>query len=202
MRRVRTKVRTTRCAPRAASGAKEISAGAAANGNVSRALKVSDLNTLLLDLQLPFGQVAQVKVRLKTTVAGNQTTLFSEVKNFSATPYNACLPPGGIEWGIVGPAADGWPGPPSTDRNMPYVCGGVNAYVLRTALTAGPFKFRANRDWGVNLGGPSTNLAGVTTLALNGPDMVIATAGMYTVKLTVTLNAMGVVTGGTVSVTP
>lgn len=189
------------------SAPKEISAGAVATGNVTRVLTVGELNTALLDLMLPFGQVAQVKVRLKTVAAGNQTPLYSEVKTFSATPYNACIPPGNFDWGVVGPAADGWPGPPTTDRSMPYVCGGVNAYEFRTALTAGEFKFRADRAWAVNLGaatGAVTAVSPGTPLPMSpgGGNFSIATAGVYTIRLAVTLNAMGAVTGGTVTITP
>ena len=186
------------------SAPREFNAGAAASGTVSRALTTQELNTQLLELMLPFGQVAQVKVRLKTVVGGNQAPLFSEAKTFTVTPYNACVAPGTFSWGLVGPAADGWPGPPTTDRELPYVCGGVNAFVLRTTLTAAAFKFRANRDWGTNLGGGPFAVGTPITLTPNGPDLTIpaAAAGTYNVKLVVTLSAAGAVTGGTLTVTP
>lgn len=195
------------------SAPKEFNAGAAANGVVSRAVKTGELNTTLLDMMLPFGQVAQVKVRLKTMVGGNQAPLYSEAKAFSVTPYNACVAPGTFSWGLVGPAADGWPGPPTTDRELPYVCGTTNAFFLRTTLTANnpgtdnKLKFRANRDWATNLGAATSAVTPVVigtpmTLSLGGGDLTLPTAGTYNVKLVVTLSAAGAVTGGTLTVTP
>ncbi len=196
------------------SAPKEFSAGAAADGTVSRAVKTGELNTVLLDMMLPFGQVAQVKVRLKTVVGGNQAPLFSEAKTFTVTPYNACVAPGTLPWGIVGPAADGWPGPPTTDRNIPYVCGTTNAFLLRTTLTIGAslgttnkLKLRANRDWTVNLGAATSAVTPIVIgtrmpLSLGGGDLLIPTEGTYNVKLEVTLNSMGAVTGGFLTVTP
>jgi hypothetical protein len=177
---------------------KEIGAGSGSASSL--AIKTVDLNKTLLALGLPFAQTGQVEVRLKTFVAGNLPVLYSAVTPLSATPYDECTAPTADSWGLVGPAGDGWPGATATDRALKYDCN-VQAYVLRTTLNAGAFKFRANQDWATNLGGPTGNLQNVP-LALNGPDMTIATPGTYTVKLVVTLDAAGKTTGGTLSVTP
>lgn len=178
---------------------KEISGGAGTASSL--AIKTVDLNKTLLSLGLPFAQPGQVDVRLKTFVAGNLPMLYSSTATLTATPYDECSAPNADSWGLVGPAGDGWPGATATDRALKYDCK-EQAYVLKnTALNAGPFKFRANKDWGTNLGGPTGTLQNIS-LALNGPDLAIATAGTYTVKLVVTLDAAGKTTGGTLSVIP
>jgi len=169
-------------------------------------IKTADLNKTLLALNLPFGQAARVDVRLKTTVAGNLAPLYSATSTLTATPYDECSAPGTDSWALVGPAGDGWPGSPSpvTDRVLPYNCK-ENAFVLRTALNAGDFKFRANKDWGTNLGALAKGLTpGATPVdqKLNGEDMTITTAGTYTIKLKVTLDAAGKSVGATVTITP
>ncbi|WP_310397966.1 SusE domain-containing protein [Hymenobacter sp.] len=169
----------------------------------SLALKTVDLNTVLLALDLPFGQSAQVDVRLKTFVANNIATLFSATSTLTAAPYDNCVAPSTDTWGLVGPAGDGWPGATATDRTMTYDCK-ARAYVLRTTLNAGDFKFRRNKDWAVNLGAltkPITPGAASTPLKLSGEDMTITTPGTYTIKLAVNVSA-GAVTGGTLTVVP
>lgn len=173
----------------------------AAPGSSSVVLKTVDLNTALLALKLPFGQAAKVDVRLKTFVAGNIAPLYSATTTLMATPYDNCVAPSTDAWGLVGPAGDGWPGATATDRTMPYSCTD-NAYVLRMPLNAGKFKFRANKDWATNLGGPVGSLSSGVPLTLSGPDLEVATAGTYTVKLVVTLDAMGKASGGTVTLLP
>lgn len=167
----------------------------------SLAIITQKLNSALLGLDFPFGQVARVDVRLKTFVAGNRETLYSATSNLSATPYDECVAPTVDTWGLVGPAGDGWPGATDTDRTMPYSCT-ARGYVLRMALNAGPFKFRANKAWGMNLGGVTGNYGQGVALTPSGPDLVIATAGTYTVKLEVTYDATGKATAGKVTLTP
>lgn len=178
----------------------EVAAGSAAAASL--AIKVGELNAKLLALNFPFGQPARVDVRLKTFVAGNLDLLYSAPTTLTATPYDECVPPTADTWGLVGPAGDGWPDAANvTDRTMPYNCT-EGAYVLRMPLNAGPFKFRANRDWGTNLGGVTGNYASGVSLTLSGPDLVVATAGTYTVKLFVTLDpATGKAASGRVVLT-
>ncbi|GAA4047383.1 hypothetical protein GCM10022409_37060 [Hymenobacter glaciei] len=180
---------------------KEIDGGAVSASSLS--IKTVDLNKTLLALGLPFGQSGQVDVRLKTFVAGNLPTLYSPTMQLAATPYDECTAPSSDTWGLVGPAGDGWPGGTATDRMLKWDCN-VNAYVLRTALNVGDFKFRKDKDWAVNLGAltkPLTPGTAPTTLKLNGEDMTITTAGTYTITLKPVGTGTGV-TGATLTVTP
>ena len=181
---------------------KEIDGGTSTSSSV--AIKTIDLNKTLLALGLPFAQSGQVDVRLKTFVAGNLPVLYSSAMKLSATPYDECSAPNADTWGLVGPAGDGWPsGATATDRELKWSCT-ENAYVLRTALNAGDFKFRKDKDWGVNLGAltkPLTPGTAPTTLKPGGEDMTITTPGTYTIKLTVVGSGAGV-TAGTLTVTP
>ncbi len=76
-------------------------------------------------------------------------------------------------WGIIGSAtADGW----SSDQNMSWnAVGGV--FTATINLVAGEIKFRANDDWGYNLGG---SLTGLTE---GGDNIAVAEAGNYTITL-------------------
>ena len=76
-------------------------------------------------------------------------------------------------WGIIGGAtAGGW----DSDQNMTWDA--VNGVFKATlALTAGEIKFRANDDWGYNLGG---SLTGLTE---GGDNISVAAAGNYTITL-------------------
>ena len=179
----------------------EVDGGAVAASSL--ALKTSKLNAILLSLGLPDSQSGRVDVRLKTFVAGNLPTLYSSTMQLTATPYDECTPPNADNWGLVGPAGDGWPGATATDRTLKWDCK-ANAYVLRTMLNAGDFKFRKDKDWGVNLGAltkPLTPGTAPTTLKPNGEDMTITTPGTYTIKLTIVGSGAGV-TAGTLTVTP
>lgn len=79
-------------------------------------------------------------------------------------------------WGVIG---DATPGGWSTDTNMTW---DATNKVLKVTLnlTVGSVKFRANDDWGLNLGG--TNFA---ALSQGGDNIPIATAGSYTLTLDV-----------------
>jgi hypothetical protein len=169
----------------------------------SAALNVYELNRNLLLLKAPVRQSAQFDARLKTVVAGNISPIYSATKTFTATPYEKCLPPNSDTWALVGPAGNGWPsGTPATETgiSLKWDCI-LNAYTARVPLNAGAFKFRKDKAWAINLGGPSGNFAQGVALTLNGSDMTIATAGTYTVKLVVAGSGTGV-TGGTVTIVP
>jgi len=78
-------------------------------------------------------------------------------------------------WGVIG---DATPGGWGSDTNMTWDA--VNSVLKVTLnLTVGAFKFRANDDWAVNLGG---NLTGLTQ---DGANIPITVAGNYTITLDV-----------------
>lgn len=180
---------------------REISGGAASSSSL--VIRTVDLNSALLFLGLPFGQSGRVDIRLKTFVAANLPIQYSSTLQLTATPYDECVAPNADTWGLVGPAGDGWPGATATDRELKWNCT-ANAYVLRTTLGVGDFKFRQNQAWTVNLGAltkPIVPGATPITLKTNGEDMSVAVAGTYTVKLTVVGSGSNV-TAGTLTVTP
>lgn len=97
-------------------------------------------------------------------------------------------------WSIIG---DATPGGWGSDTDMKYINDGKESWRITLNLKSGPFKFRMNHDWAVNLGGG-------TSLTLGGADINVATAGNYTITLTVnnpdpTLAATAV-TGGTYTI--
>lgn len=78
-------------------------------------------------------------------------------------------------WGVIG---DATPGGWNTDTNMTW---DATAKVLKVTLnlTAGSYKFRANDDWAVNVGGS------LTALTQDGANLSVAAAGNYTITLNV-----------------
>lgn len=172
-------------------------------GTVAGATPVTtaQLVNIFSSLGYPFNSASQVDVRVVASVGAAVASSISSVVTLTGTPVPLCIPNTVGNWGIVGPAANGWPGTPPNDRMMTYDCY-TQTFSLRTTLTAGPMKFRANQDWGTNLGGSGSNFASGVALTPGGADLNITTPGTYTVTLTVTTNATGVVNGGTVTLKP
>lgn len=82
-------------------------------------------------------------------------------------------------WGIIGPAqAGGW----DTDTDMVWNAED-ESWTATVELVADEFKFRANDDWGINVGGSFDNLT------QDGGNMKVTEAGTYEVKLYLTRSA-------------
>lgn len=80
-----------------------------------------------------------------------------------------------LHWGVIGSAtAGGW----DTDTDLEHV-GGKGSYSFKGSVSfaAGEYKFRANDDWGINLGGELNNLY------QDGPNLQISASGTYQVEL-------------------
>ncbi|GGG41383.1 SusE domain-containing protein [Hymenobacter glacieicola] len=136
-------------------------------------LTVEALNQSLNTLGLPNGVATDVDVRLKAYVAANTPT-YSPTVTLKATPYKVCIAPTTDKWSIIGPAGVDW----STDVPLTYDCD-TKTYVLTRTLNAGEFKFRKNNDWAGNLGGDGAG----DKLKVDGANIAVATAGMYTISL-------------------
>jgi hypothetical protein len=172
-------------------------------GNVAGAtsLTTSQLVNIFTSLGYPFNAASQVDVRVVASVGAAVAPLVSSAITLTGTPVPLCIPNAYGDWGMVGPAADGWPGSTPTDRMLTYDCY-TQTFSLRTTLTAGALKFRANKDWATNLGGTGTNYSAGVPLTPGGSDLNITTPGTYTVTLAITTNASGTITGGTVTLKP
>ena len=79
-------------------------------------------------------------------------------------------------WGIIGPAqAGGW----DSDTDMTWNAAD-ESWTATIELAADEFKFRANDDWGINVGGSFEDLA------QDGGNLKVTEAGTYEVKLFLT----------------
>jgi hypothetical protein len=79
------------------------------------------------------------------------------------------------DWGLIGSAtAGGW----DSDENLTYDAA-TGLWTLTTDLSAGEVKFRANDDWGINLGDDGAD--GI--LEYDGANIPIAQSGTYTITL-------------------
>jgi hypothetical protein len=165
------------------------------------ALTTAQLVNIFSSLGYPFNAASQVDVRVVASVGAAAPSSVSPVITLTGTPVPLCIANTYGEWGMVGPAANGWPGTPPNDRMMTYDCY-TQTFSLRTTLTAGALKFRADKDWATNLGGTGTNFSAGVPLTLGGNDLNITTPGTYTVTLTLTTNAGGGIIGGTVTLKP
>ncbi len=79
-------------------------------------------------------------------------------------------------WGIIGAATPGgW------DNSTPLTYNtSTKKWEGTVVMTAGPYKFRANNAWSINLGGDND---GNDYMNYDGPDLTNAAAGTYTVVL-------------------
>ncbi|QKG55899.1 SusE domain-containing protein [Hymenobacter sp. BRD128] len=156
-------------------------------------LTTAQLVKVFTNLGYTYNSTSQVDARVVATV-GNASApqQASPVVTITGTPTPLCVANTfGGSWSLIGPAGDGW----SSDRALTYDCY-TQTFTLRSALNAGEFKFRANNDWSVNLGG-NGDLSKGAALTTNGPNLSIATAGTYTITLSVNTDASGAVVGGT-----
>lgn len=87
-----------------------------------------------------------------------------------------CVP---TSWGVVGPAQVGENDPWNHDTDMTYDKDN-ECWTVTMALNADLFKFRANDDWGINVGGS------VDDLVQDGDNLSVPEAGTYTIKLYLT----------------
>lgn len=79
------------------------------------------------------------------------------------------------DWGLIGSATpDGW----NSDQNMTFDPA-ANKWTITLNLVAGEIKFRANDDWGINMGDTGLN----KSLEYNGDNIPIADPGNYTIDL-------------------
>ncbi|AXT53539.1 SusF/SusE family outer membrane protein [Aquimarina sp. BL5] len=89
------------------------------------------------------------------------------------------------EWALVGGATPlGWPaggteGVPGNDHDMTYDAT-TQVWTITINLSAGEFKFRANDDWALNLGGDAGNDG---SMDFNGPNLSVDADGTYLVTL-------------------
>lgn len=91
--------------------------------------------------------------------------------DLSGSPYTYNLTK--TDWGLIGDAtAGGW------DNSTPMTYNpDTKVWTVKTTLSAGSFKFRANNGWDINLGGALSNLT------YGGDNISVAEAGEYVVTL-------------------
>lgn len=119
------------------------------------------------------------------------STFSSEIIQGEGTNFNAAAPAfyyivadvatGGLTvtattWGLIGDATPGgW------DADTPMTYNATDAtWTVQTELVPGKFKFRANADWAINLGGAIDNLTA------DGADIAVEEAGNYTITVYMT----------------
>lgn len=177
--------------------------------SLSKSFSVKELNDVYnaLDCNLPAQPappaaplMVALDVRVKANVGDAVPTAMSVVKPITANPYPDFVAPSHT-WGLVGPAADGWPGATNTDRTLTYDCR-TRSYNIRTVLNPGAFLLRMDQAWATKLTGTGDFSKGIT-LATSGADMVwTGPAGTYNMKLEVNYNAAGGVVDGKLTITP
>ena len=79
------------------------------------------------------------------------------------------------DWGLIGSATpNGW----DSDQNMTYDPA-TNKWTITLDLVAGEVKFRANDDWGINLGDDGAN----KSLEYGGANIAVPDPGNYAIEL-------------------
>ncbi|SFP97539.1 SusE domain-containing protein [Hymenobacter arizonensis] len=148
----------------------------------TKSVTVGELNSGLINLGITPGVATSVFVRVAAVVGTDAQTFVSAPVPMTVTAYTVCLPPNADVWSIIGTAGVDW----NTDVPLTYNCD-TRTYDLTRTLNAGEFKFRKNAQWNVNnvatnYGANARNSGGTGTLVLDGPNIVIPTTGMYTLK--------------------
>ncbi|WP_071595234.1 SusE domain-containing protein [Hymenobacter aerophilus] len=156
--------------------ARTISVGTA----TTHTLTVSELNGIYSDLKQPAGTASELEVRLQSVLQGNAAMMMSDPTAIKATPYESRELPKDA-WAIIGDATpNGW----GTETPMTYDFD-RKVWTITLPLTTAYYKFRANNDWGLNLGalsdGDATKTAG--PLKEGGSNIKVSEAGTYTVTL-------------------
>ena len=146
---------------------------------------VDEVNTALLGLGLPIGELATVYVRVVATINDHVEALSSEAMTFKTTPYETIYPV------IYVPGAyQGWSPGAEVGRLYSYGFNSVYEGILRIVETAdnnGEFKLTPEASWDEAWGGSLTlegkNYSGTT----DGGDNFKVEPGTY--KLKVDVNA-------------
>ncbi len=139
------------------------------------AIKNSELNSKLLELEAEDGVPVDLDVRVKAQF-NDDTAVYSETLPLTVTPYESVLDLS-TNWGVVGSATpNGWNGP-----DLPfYQTGTPDVYVAYVTLRDGEIKFRQDNQWTVNYGDDGAD----GTLDPNGANIPVS-AGTY--KITIDL---------------
>jgi len=105
-----------------------------------------------------------------STTGGDISSISAGAKELVADLNANTLTITPLVWGVIGNSIPGsnW----NIDTDMKFINDGKGAWKLTIPMTAGAFKFRKNHDWGTSIGD-------------NGGDIVVTTAGTYTITLTV-----------------
>ncbi|WP_117879461.1 SusE domain-containing protein [Aureibaculum luteum] len=148
---------------------------------LQKSLTVSQLNAILLKLELEEGTPADVEVKVIAEL-GDYNGVESSALVLNASVYQDKLDLS-TTWGVVGSATvNGWNGP-----DVPfYTTSTADVYVAYTTLTDGDIKFRQNNSWespNVNYGDDNAD----GSLEEGGTDIAV-TSGTY--KITLNLSAL------------
>jgi hypothetical protein len=88
-------------------------------------------------------------------------------------------------WGVIGDGSPQGNWDADVDMTANGFTDGVTTYTVTGDFTTSGWKFRANDDWAINVGGDLENLT------LDGANIELAAGGTYTVTLSIGLNADG-----------
>lgn len=119
-----------------------------------------------------------------STSGGDISSLSPGAKQLDVDLNNLTYTINPLVWSVVGSATPaGWPpgSGPYEELVMKYINDGKATWKVTVNLVPGEMKFRKNRDWGTNFGG---NASGT----LNGDNIVVSTAGNYTITLDIPNN--------------
>lgn len=84
-------------------------------------------------------------------------------------------------WAVIGEGSPAMGWEEDTDMTANGFAEGVTTYTITGAFTDGEWKFRANDDWAINVGGD------LAALSLDGANITLSEGGEYTVTLSVGL---------------
>ncbi len=157
-------------------------AGAGGTSVYSASLTQADMNTTGLNSGIPMGNSGKVEYRVKAITASGAVA-YSNVVNVTIQTYTPILRfymPGSYQT-ATGNGTDWTPGDaPELIRDLRSEVFNKLYYIYIYLPANAQFKFTQGRDWAVNYGGSGG------TLAANGANLTVSTAGVYRISIDVT----------------
>ena len=102
---------------------------------LSKSLKVSELNPALINAGFAEKQVNDVEIRIKSVVGTSGMPQYSNVNTFKATPYR--VPLASSHWLVGAATPGGWSWEGDSETELPLVTGKTNVYQVTIVLKSG-----------------------------------------------------------------
>jgi len=148
---------------------------------------VSDINGILLALELPIGEESTIKCRVASSINTNVDNLYSPVLDFTVVPYETLVD---YPMVFVPGAYQGWSPGEYNGRLYSYEFNEIYEGIIRITETAdqnGEFKLNDGTNW---LGGTLTAAGSNYSGTIGGDANFVVAPGTYSFKVNMSANTI------------